>query len=68
MLAEATRARAAGAEVVIASVHCCTESQPDPSPAQTAIAAALLASPDVDLVLGHHPTRCSGSSRCTASG
>jgi poly-gamma-glutamate capsule biosynthesis protein CapA/YwtB (metallophosphatase superfamily) len=54
MLAEATRARAAGAEVVIASVHCCTESQPDPSPAQTAIAAALLASPDVDLVLGHH--------------
>jgi poly-gamma-glutamate capsule biosynthesis protein CapA/YwtB (metallophosphatase superfamily) len=54
MLAEAARARAAGAEVVIASVHCCTEYQPDPSPAQTAIAAALLASPDVDLVLGHH--------------
>ncbi len=54
MLAEAARARAAGAEVVIASVHCCTEYQPDPGPAQTAIAAALLASPDVDLVLGHH--------------
>ena len=54
MLAEAGRARAAGAEVVIASVHCCTEYQPDPSLAQTAIAAALLASPDVDLVLGHH--------------
>jgi poly-gamma-glutamate capsule biosynthesis protein CapA/YwtB (metallophosphatase superfamily) len=54
MLADAARARAAGAEVVIASVHCCTEYQSDPGPAQTAIAAALLASPDVDLVLGHH--------------
>ncbi len=54
MLAEAARARAAGAEVVIASVHCCTEYDADPSPAQTAIAAALLASPDVDLVFGHH--------------
>jgi poly-gamma-glutamate capsule biosynthesis protein CapA/YwtB (metallophosphatase superfamily) len=54
MLAEAARARAAGAEVVIASVHCCTEYEPDPSPAQTPIAQALLASPDVDLVLGHH--------------
>ncbi len=54
ILAEAARARAAGAEVVIASVHCCTEYQPDPSPAQTAIAEALLASPDIDLVLGHH--------------
>jgi poly-gamma-glutamate synthesis protein (capsule biosynthesis protein) len=54
ILAEAARARAAGAEVVIASVHCCTEYQHDPSPAQTAIAAALLASPDIDLVLGHH--------------
>jgi poly-gamma-glutamate synthesis protein (capsule biosynthesis protein) len=54
VLAEAARARAAGAEVVIASVHCCTEYEHDPSSAQTAIAEALLASPDVDLVLGHH--------------
>ncbi|ADB75261.1 Capsule synthesis protein, CapA [Geodermatophilus obscurus DSM 43160] len=54
ILAEAARARAAGAEVVIASVHCCTEYDPDPSPAQTAIAEALLASPDIDLMLGHH--------------
>jgi poly-gamma-glutamate synthesis protein (capsule biosynthesis protein) len=54
ILAEAARARAAGAEVIIASVHCCTEYDADPSPAQTAIAEALLASPDVDLVLGHH--------------
>ena len=54
ILAEAARARAAGAEVVIASMHCCTEYQSDPSPAQVAIAAALLASPDIDLVIGHH--------------
>jgi poly-gamma-glutamate capsule biosynthesis protein CapA/YwtB (metallophosphatase superfamily) len=54
ILAEAARARAAGAEVVIASVHCCTEYTADPSSAQVAIAEALLASPDVDLVLGHH--------------
>ncbi len=54
MLAEAARARAAGADVVIASVHCCTEYDSDPSPAQVAIAEALLASPDVDLVIGHH--------------
>jgi poly-gamma-glutamate capsule biosynthesis protein CapA/YwtB (metallophosphatase superfamily) len=54
MLADAARARRAGAEVVIASVHCCTEYKHDPNPAQLAIAAALLASPDVDLVLGHH--------------
>ena len=54
ILADAARARAAGAEVVIASVHCCTEYTADPSSAQVAIAEALLASPDVDLVLGHH--------------
>ncbi|WP_325746042.1 CapA family protein [Streptomyces sp.] len=54
ILADAARARAAGAEVIIASVHCCTEYQHDPSAAQVAIAQALLASPDVDLVLGHH--------------
>src|SRR3954467_10557826 len=54
MLAEAARARAAGAQIVIASVHCCTEYVSDPTAAQVAIAHALLASPDVDLVLGHH--------------
>jgi poly-gamma-glutamate synthesis protein (capsule biosynthesis protein) len=35
-------------------VHCCTEYQADPAPAQLKIAAALLASSDVDLVIGHH--------------
>ena len=54
MLAEAARARVAGAEVVIASVHCRTRYDSEPSPAQTSIVEALLASPDVDLVIGHH--------------
>jgi poly-gamma-glutamate synthesis protein (capsule biosynthesis protein) len=54
MLADAGAARRAGADVVIASVHCCTEYRADPAPAQLKIAAALLASSDVDLVIGHH--------------
>ncbi|OLT23633.1 hypothetical protein BJF78_31950 [Pseudonocardia sp. CNS-139] len=54
VLADAARARAAGADIVVASVHCCTEYTPEPTEAQVAIARTLLASPDVDLVLGHH--------------
>ncbi|MBW0117797.1 CapA family protein, partial [Pseudonocardia abyssalis] len=53
-LRAAARARAAGAEVVVASVHCCEEYDPDPSELQVETVRALLASPDVDLVLGHH--------------
>jgi poly-gamma-glutamate capsule biosynthesis protein CapA/YwtB (metallophosphatase superfamily) len=54
MLAAAVRARAAGAEVVVASLHCCVEYRHDPTEAQVAAVRTLLASPDVDLVLGHH--------------
>ncbi|RBY93739.1 CapA family protein [Blastococcus sp. TF02-8] len=54
MLAQAAAARAAGAEIVVASLHCCREYDEDPTPAQVAAVRALLASPDVDLVLGHH--------------
>ena len=54
ILAAAARARRAGADVVVASVHCCVEYVSDETPAQRAIARILLASPDVDLVLGHH--------------
>ncbi|WP_245161011.1 CapA family protein [Blastococcus sp. CT_GayMR16] len=54
MLAAAARARAAGAQVVVASLHCCLEYDNDPTEAQVAAVRALLASPDVDLVLGHH--------------
>ena len=54
MLEAAARARAAGADVVVASLHCCLEYDNDPTGAQVAAVRALLASPDVDLVLGHH--------------
>lgn len=54
MLAAAARARAAGAQIVVASLHCCQEYRHDPTGTQVAAARALLASPDVDLVLGHH--------------
>lgn len=54
LLAAAARAKAAGAQVVIASLHCCQENDHDPTGAQVAAVRTLLASPDVDLVLGHH--------------
>jgi poly-gamma-glutamate capsule biosynthesis protein CapA/YwtB (metallophosphatase superfamily) len=54
MLAAAARAKAAGAEVVVASLHCCVEYDNDPTGAQAAAVRTLLASPDIDLVLGHH--------------
>jgi poly-gamma-glutamate synthesis protein (capsule biosynthesis protein) len=54
VLAAASRAREAGAEVVVASLHCCLEYQHEPTEAQVEAARRLLASPDVDLVLGHH--------------
>jgi poly-gamma-glutamate synthesis protein (capsule biosynthesis protein) len=54
LLAAAARAKAAGAEVVVASLHCCLEYDNDPTDAQVAAVRALLASPDIDLVLGHH--------------
>jgi poly-gamma-glutamate synthesis protein (capsule biosynthesis protein) len=54
ILAAAARARAAGAEVVVASLHCCVEYDHDPTDAQVAAVGTLLASPDIDLVLGHH--------------
>jgi poly-gamma-glutamate synthesis protein (capsule biosynthesis protein) len=54
VLAEARRARAAGAEVVIVSLHWGTEYQHAPDGFQRSVADRLLASPDVDLVVGHH--------------
>ena len=54
MLAAAARAKAAGADVVVASLHCCVEYDNDPTGAQVAAVRTLLASPDIDLVLGHH--------------
>jgi poly-gamma-glutamate capsule biosynthesis protein CapA/YwtB (metallophosphatase superfamily) len=54
VLAEAAAARAAGADVVVVSLHCCAEYDHEPTAAQEEAVRALLASPDVDLVLGHH--------------
>ncbi len=54
MLADAAVARAAGAEFVIVSVQWGNEYQRQPTEQQRSLAAALLASPDVDLIIGHH--------------
>jgi poly-gamma-glutamate synthesis protein (capsule biosynthesis protein) len=54
VLAEAERAKLAGAEVVIVSLHWGTEYQHEPNAQQTSLAKKLLASPDIDLILGHH--------------
>lgn len=54
ILAAAARAKAAGADVVIVSLHFGTEYQQTPNAQQLSVAKALLASPDVDLILGCH--------------
>jgi hypothetical protein len=54
LLTEAQLARAAGAEIVVVSLHCCTEYRVEPTGPQLEHFAHLLASPDVDLVVGHH--------------
>ncbi|MFE9689390.1 CapA family protein [Micromonospora sp. NPDC005806] len=54
ILAAAHRARAAGAEIVILSMHWGTEYQNAPNDDQLDVARELLASPDIDLIIGHH--------------
>jgi len=54
ILADAAAARAAGAEFVVISLHWGIEYQAEPTAQQRALAAQLLASPDVDLLVGHH--------------
>jgi poly-gamma-glutamate capsule biosynthesis protein CapA/YwtB (metallophosphatase superfamily) len=54
IVAEAAGARTAGAEIVIASLHWGNEYQSSPNESQLLVARRLLASPDIDLVLGHH--------------
>lgn len=54
ILAEAKRARAAGAEIVIASMHWGTEYQNEADVGQVGLANTLLASPDIDLIIGMH--------------
>jgi poly-gamma-glutamate synthesis protein (capsule biosynthesis protein) len=54
ILAEARRAKAAGAAIVVVSLHWGREYDHEVSPAQAVLARRLLASPDVDLILGSH--------------
>jgi poly-gamma-glutamate capsule biosynthesis protein CapA/YwtB (metallophosphatase superfamily) len=54
VLASARKARAAGAQVVIASLHWGVEYQHDPTAEQRSQAKKLLASDDIDLIVGHH--------------
>lgn len=52
--ADAAAARAAGAQLVVVSVHWGTEYQSDPDGAQQELAGRLAFMADVDLVIGHH--------------
>lgn len=54
ILAEARRARDAGAEIVIASLHWGTEYQVAADEGQLGLARQLLAAPEIDLIVGHH--------------
>jgi poly-gamma-glutamate capsule biosynthesis protein CapA/YwtB (metallophosphatase superfamily) len=54
VLEEARAARAAGAEVVIASLHWGVEDQHEPTADQRATAEEILLDPAVDLIIGHH--------------
>ena len=54
ILAAARLARAAGAQVVIVSLHWGTEYQHQPTQEQTTLAHLLLADPAVDLIIGCH--------------
>lgn len=54
LVERATQARAAGADLVVVSVHCCVEYVSEPTAEQTRIATELAASGVVDLVIGHH--------------
>ena len=55
VLAQARRLRERGAEFVVVSIHWGSEYQQRPDARQRRLARALLSSPDVDLVVGHHP-------------
>ncbi len=54
ILRDARAARAAGAKVVIVSLHWGQEFQSQASPQQMSLARTLLESADVDLIVGHH--------------
>jgi len=55
ILADAQQARAAGAAIVILSLHWGNEYDSAGSADQRSLAGRLLASPDIDLIVGHGP-------------
>ncbi|MCK2237922.1 MULTISPECIES: CapA family protein [unclassified Crossiella] len=54
VLKAARATKAAGAEVVLASLHWGTEYRHDPTTEQKQLAAKLLDDPAIDLIIGHH--------------
>ncbi|WP_027944716.1 CapA family protein [Amycolatopsis taiwanensis] len=54
VLAAARKARAAGAQIVVASLHWGTEYKQDATSEQQRIAKELLSDPAIDLIIGHH--------------
>ncbi|MGH9266889.1 MAG: CapA family protein, partial [Acidimicrobiales bacterium] len=54
ILADAEAARARGAEFVVVSLHWGAEYRVPPTQAQRDLTGTLLASPAIDLILGHH--------------
>lgn len=54
ILDEARRAREDGADFVVLSMHWGTDYEATPDERQTTLGPRILASPDVDLILGHH--------------
>jgi len=54
LLEQADQARAEGADLVIASIHCCVEYQTAPTAAQAELMQALADAGTIDLVIGHH--------------
>ncbi len=54
ILDEARRARSAGADFVMLSMHWGTNYTSEPDEMQVGLGPRLLASPDIDLILGHH--------------
>ena len=54
IIAQARRAREAGAEFVVVSIHWGAEYQTMPTAEQREMARQLLAAPEIDLILGDH--------------
>ncbi len=54
ILADAARARAAGAEYLLLSLHWGDQYRHAPNRSQRDLGSHLLASPDIDLIIGHH--------------